>query len=270
MPAKHTVLVTGASAGLGKDFAQALVNAGYTVYAAARRLENMNDLKSLGVIPLQMDITNEAAVQAVVQTITAKHGGVDLLINNAGFGLFGTVEETSLKDARYQFDVNLFGLARLTQLLIPYMREQKFGKIINISSVGGKVYGPLGAWYYGSKHALEGWSDCLRLELAPFNVKVVVIEPGYIATDFSKVVMSIVAKHSGGGAYAELINKFNKLRKNLQGSSPSVITDLVLKAVSAQNPKTRYAGGKFARLVFCVRKWLGDRFFDKMIMRMLK
>ena len=175
-----TVLITGASSGIGKETAKQLLTKGYTVYAAARRLEKMDDLKEIGCIPLKMDITKEDDIRAVVERICEERGGVDILINNAGFGTQGSIEETSLDDARYQFDVNLFGLARLTQLVLPYMRENRFGKIINISSVGGKIYVPLGGWYHATKHALEGWSDCLRTEVQRFGIDVVIVEPGAI------------------------------------------------------------------------------------------
>ena len=132
-----TVLITGASAGIGKETAKQLIAAGYTVYTAARRVEKMDDLKELGCVPLKMDITKEDEIIAAVDRIRDEQGGVDILINNAGFGTQGSIEETTLEDARYQFDVNLFGLARLTQLVLPYMRENRFGKIVNISSVTG-------------------------------------------------------------------------------------------------------------------------------------
>ena len=168
---KKIALVTGASAGMGKDFARALLDEGMIVYAAARRLEQMQDLAELGAITVKMDITKEEDIQTLVQQINKDHGAVDVLINNAGFGLYGAVEDVDINDARYQFEVNLFGLARLTQALLPAMREQGSGTIINISSMGGKVYAPFGAWYHATKHALEGWSDCLRLELKDFGMR---------------------------------------------------------------------------------------------------
>ena len=125
-----------------------------------------------------------------LETIKESHQGVDVLINNAGYGLYGAMEDTSLEDARYQFEVNLFGLARLTQLVLPHMRKQNFGRIINTSSVGGKIYTPLGSWYHATKHALEGWSDCLRLEVAPFGIDVIIIEPGAIITEFGEATVS--------------------------------------------------------------------------------
>ena len=271
---KKVALVTGASSGMGKDFAAALLKEGMVVYTAARRVEKMDDLGHLGAIPLKMDITKEEDVLAVVDTIAKDHGSVDILVNNAGFGMYGSVEETTIDDARYQFEVNIFGLARLTQLLIPYMREKKSGKIINMSSVGGKIYSPMGAWYHATKHALEGWSDCLRLELAQFNIDVVIIEPGAIATEFADVMHGPMIERSGKGPYAGIVHGLVALvEKEYQkggGSQPSVITDLLMKAVRAKKPRTRYAGGRYARQLLLIRKWFGDRIFDKAIMSMIK
>lgn len=270
---QNVVLVTGASSGMGKDFAKALLKEGMLVYTAARRLENMDDLKELGAIPLQMDITKEEDIQSVVATITRDHGGVDVLINNAGFGLYGAMEDTALDDARYQFEVNVFGLARLTQLLLPAMREKKSGKIINISSAGGKLYAPLGAWYHATKHAVEGLSDCLRLELKQFGIQVVIIEPGAIKTDFGDGMSTTMMERSGTGPYAKLAHSFRDLQKKEYeqggGSPPSVITDLIIKAVRARKPKIRYVAGKYTFLLL-IRKWFGDRVLDALLMRLIK
>ncbi|WP_421725383.1 oxidoreductase [Bauldia sp.] len=266
----RVALVTGASSGIGKEIARRLIADGLTVYAAARRTDKMADLAEAGVTVLALDITDEASIEAVVAAIAAAHGGVDVLVNNAGFGLYGSVEDTSIADARYQFDVNLFGLARLTQLLLPAMREKGAGTIVNITSMGGKIYTPLGAWYHASKHALEGWSDCLRLELAPFGIHVVVVEPGIIETAFGDVLMGPMLERSGKGAYADFADKVAKATRNSYerggGSSPTVIADVVSRAVKAGRPKTRYVAGRLAWPMIQVRKWLGDRVFDRMVM----
>ncbi|HPN68067.1 MAG TPA: SDR family NAD(P)-dependent oxidoreductase [Saprospiraceae bacterium] len=161
------ILITGASSGMGKDAAIRLIKEGHKVYAAARRIEKMQDLEQLGGFPIQMDVSNDEDVQNVVNQIIAKEGRIDILWNNAGYGLYGSVEDISMEEAKRQFDVNLFGMANLTQKVIPHMRSAKSGKIINTSSMGGKMYTLLGAWYHATKHAMEGWSDCLRLELKP-------------------------------------------------------------------------------------------------------
>ncbi|MDD9898032.1 MAG: oxidoreductase [Candidatus Melainabacteria bacterium] len=272
---KKIALVTGASAGMGKDFARALLDEGMIVYAAARRLEQMQDLAELGAITVKMDITKEEDIQTLVQQINKDHGAVDVLINNAGFGLYGAVEDVDINDARYQFEVNLFGLARLTQALLPAMREQGSGTIINISSMGGKVYAPFGAWYHATKHALEGWSDCLRLELKDFGINVVIIEPGAIKTEFAEVVAESLYKNSGQGAYAGLLDTFVKAFKKEYGkggggSEPKLITDLILKALRSKQPKTRYLAGKYAKQLVFIRKWFGDRLYDQLVMSIIK
>lgn len=266
-----TILVTGASSGMGWDFAKALAEKGYTVYAAARRVERMSSLRAFGITPIKMDITQEDDIKACVDFIQSQSGGIDILINNAGFGLFGAMEQTPIDDAKYQFEVNLFGLARLTQSVLPYMRNQRAGKIINISSVGGKIYSPLGSWYHATKHALEGWSDCLRLELKQFNIDVVIIQPGAIATEFNEVMSDHLNTHSAEGEYASLSKALDNAQQDAGkiASPPSVITRLVLKAVSSSKPKTRYAAGTYAKPLLFVRRWFSDRVFDRAIMSIL-
>lgn len=224
---------------------------------------------------LKMDMADEQSLTSAVDAILKEEGRIDVLFNNAGFGLFGSVEETPLKDARYQFEVNIFGLARLTQLVIPAMRKQQSGLIINTSSVGGKVYTPLGAWYHATKHALEGWSDCLRIEIQRFGIDVVVIEPGAIDTEFGDVLAPGLMEHSGSGPYKHIVAGYERMRQSsatnprMKGSPPSVIAGVVSKAMSARRPKTRYVAGKFAKPMMSIRRWLGDRRYDKIIMKMI-
>lgn len=267
---KKIVLVTGASSGLGKAFAKALLSERWVVYAAARRVEQMADLVILGAIALKLDVTREADMQAGVDRIMQDHGGVDVLINNAGFGMFGAVEDTAINDARYQFEVNLFGMARLTQLLLPAMRNKRAGKIINISSMAGRMYTPLGSWYHASKHAVEGWSDCLRLELSPFNIDVVIIEPGVIATEFGNVMTAPMLARSGTGPYSQMARAVAASTRNSYGkdsaTDPQLIVDLILQAIRAKKPRTRYVAGKYARSLMFIRKWFGDRIFDKLVL----
>lgn len=265
-----TALVTGGSSGIGKAIAQRLLADGHTVYVAARRLEKMSDLQAAGAHPLRMDITNPADIEVVVAQIEAEAGAVDILVNNAGFGMYGAVEDTTLDDARYQFEVNVFGLAGLTKRVLPGMRAKGAGRIINISSMGGKIYTPLGAWYHATKHALEGWSDCLRLELADHGIDVVVIEPGAIQTEFGDVMVGPMLERSGEGPYAALAQKVAKATTEAYekggASPPEVIAKLVAKAITAKRPKTRYVGGKYAKPMIGLRKWFGDRAFDKAVM----
>ena len=270
----QTILVTGASSGMGKQFAQALLAQGHRVYAVARRLEQMQDLRNQGARTLKMDVTKDEDLVSVVDEIQAEAGAIDVLINNAGFGMYGAMEDTSIEDARYQFEVNLFGMARLTQLLLPGMRKQGHGKIINISSMGGKIYTPLGSWYHATKHAVEGWSDCLRLELKAHNIDVVIVEPGVIETEFGDVMTEPMLKRSGQGAYQSMAESVAKAtRESYQeggGSKPEVITRLILKAVAARKPKTRYVAGKYAKPMMFIRKWFGDRAFDSLILSTVK
>lgn len=258
------ILITGASSGIGKATAERLLNDGHTVYVAARRTDAMQALQAKGAIPLRLDVTKEEEIKAVVEQIKTEHGGLDVLINNAGFGMYGSVEETTLEDARYQFDVNLFGMARLTQLVIPLMRAKRRGTIINTSSVGGRVYTPLGAWYHATKHAVEGWSDALRLELKPFGIDVVLIEPGLIGTEFGNVVIGPMLERSGAGPYGKLAHAIAKV--NAPMSKPDVIAEAMSRAVSARRPKTRYVAGSMGRPLLFIRKYLSDRVFDRLIM----
>lgn len=271
---KKTALVTGAPSGMGKEIAKRLIQDGFRVYVAARQIDRMEDLAALGARPLRMDISKGAEIDAAVASILAEVDGVDVLVNNAGFGLYGPVEDISIDEARYQFEVNVFGPARLTQLLLPAMRRKKAGTIVNITSMGGKIYTLLGAWYHATKHALEGWSDSLRLELAPFGIKVVVVEPGLIETGFGDVVADGLLKRSGTSAYAEVAQMVAKTTKasygHGRGSDPTVIADVVSTAVRSTRPRTRYAAGKYARMMIGVRKWLGDRMFDRLILSQMR
>lgn len=267
---QKTALVTGASSGMGKEIARRLIEDGFVVYVAARHVEKMDDLARLGARTLRMDISKDEQIQLAVDTIIAESGGVDVLVNNAGFGLYGPIEDVGIDEARYQFEVNVFGPARLTQLLLPAMRKKGAGTIVNITSMGGKIYTLLGGWYHATKHALEGWSDCLRLELAPFGIRVVVVEPGLIETAFGDVAADGLLKRSGSGAYAELTQAVANSTKAAyghgRGTDPGVIARIVSQAVNAKRPRTRYVAGTYAKPMITLRKWLGDRMFDRMIM----
>lgn len=263
------VLVTGASSGIGKATAETLIGRGYTVYAAARRVESMADLAARGGIPIALDVTNDEQVVAAVKQIGNDHGGVDLLINNAGFGLYSAVEDTPIDEARYQFEVNLFGMARLTQLVLPRMRAQRAGTIVNISSMGGKMYTPLGAWYHATKHAVEGWSDCLRYEVARFGINVIIVEPGIIRTSFEDAMITPMLHRSGQGVYGKLANSVATNTRTTysarSASPPSLIAEVIAGALAAKRPKTRYVAGHLARTLILARTLLGDRLFDRLL-----
>ena len=263
-------LVTGASSGIGEATATRLAAAGLTVYGAARRADRVAQLA--GVIPISMDITDDAQVSAAVQRIIDEQGRLDVLVNNAGYAQYGPVEDISIDAARRQFDVNIFGLARLTQLVIPHMRAQGKGTIVNVSSMGGRIYTPLGAWYHATKHALEGWSDCLRVELKPMGIDVVIVEPGGIATEFSEVL----AEHTGevSAPYVELQAKVARTLTDpsftRKLSPPTLIADTILKAVQSPKPKARYMAGYLAKPMWRLRRFGGDGMYDRAVNRIVK
>lgn len=267
---KKVVLITGASTGMGKDAALRLIKEGYIVYGAARRLSHMDDIVARGGHAIQLDILDEAAIDEAVHRIMDEQGRIDILINNAGYAVWGAVETVSMKDARRQFDVNIFGLASLTKKIIPIMRAQQSGKIINLSSMGGRIYSPFGAWYHATKHALEGWSDCLRIELKEFGINVILIEPGAINTEFGEVMMSDMLERAKGSPYEQKVSAMHKASLEVYekgtGSPPSVITDLIIKAINSAKPKTRYVGGKYAKPMLFIRKWFGERAFEMAVM----
>jgi len=271
---KETALVTGASSGMGHEIARHLINDGYQVYVAARREALMKELVLLGARPLRLDLSKDEEIKAAVGTILGEVDSIDVLVNNAGFGLYGPVEDIDIDEARYQFEVNVFGPARLTQLLLPAMRRKGAGTIVNITSMGGRIYTLLGAWYHATKHALEGWSDSLRLELAPFGIRVVVVEPGLIETGFGDVVADGLLNRPGSGAYVKLTQAVAVATRDAygqgRGTAPRVIADVVAGAVKARRPRTRYVAGKYAKPMILIRKWLGDRMFDRVIMSQMR
>lgn len=271
MKKNQVILITGASSGMGKETALHLIKEGHVVYGAARRVEQMKELQEAGGYAVKLDVTDQDQINKVVKQIRDEQGRIDALINNAGYGLYGAVEDISMDKARHQFDVNIFGLAMITKAVLPHMRENRSGKIINISSMGGKMYTPMGAWYHATKHALEGWSDSLRLELKQFNIDVVIIEPGIIATEFGNVLHEPLLKNSGEGPYSEMAKKVAqatlKNYENKGAASPSsVISKTISKVIKARKPNTRYRVGKLAKPLVWVRVVLGDRLFDKAVM----
>lgn len=264
-----TVLITGASSGIGEATCLELLRRGHRVHACARRVEKMKHLEVAGATVHFLDVMDETSMQNVAETA----GPVEVLINNAGFGLYGSVEDVTIDEARGQFEVNLFGLARMTQLVTPSMRERGSGRIINISSMGGKVFTPLGAWYHASKHALEGWSDCLRIELAPFGIEVVIVEPGAIETEFCEQLIPPLLDRSGGGPYADLAAKMAEAtRRTYAGgrTTPASKTGTVLADIVETNrPKTRYVTGHLARPIILMRRLIPDRLFDWIIRKFM-
>lgn len=266
------ILITGASSGMGKITAKLLLKKGFVVYGAARRIDKMNDLKQLGAKTLQMDVTDDKTMVSAIEEIIKNEGRIDVLINNAGFGYYGAIEDISIKEARYQLDVNVFGVARLIQLVLPYMRKNQFGKIINISSIGGKLANPFGGWYHASKFALEALSDSLRMEVKHFGIDVIVIEPGGVKSEWSDIAMENARKVSEQGVYGTMIKKMIKTGEKFKdkNAEPEVIANLILKAISVNKPKTRYSGGFMAKPLLLMKKVLSDKMMDKIILSQFK
>ncbi|MCB5282340.1 MULTISPECIES: oxidoreductase [unclassified Arthrobacter] len=266
--------VTGASAGIGYETAWKLAARGFTVYAGARRVEKMAPLKAHGVNVVALDVTNEDSMTAAIEQVIAVHGRVDVLVNNAGYGSFGSLEEVELAEGRRQFDVNLFGLARMTQLVLPGMRAAGRGRIINVSSIGGKMYEPLGAWYHATKFAVEGLSDSLRVELKPHGINVSIIEPAGTQSEWGAISGDSLLATSGRGPYMDQAKVVAAALASTEGSAMStaatVIADAIVHAATSPRPRTRYPVGKGARAILMLRRLLPDRAFDVVIWNIYK
>ena len=237
---RKTALITGASSGIGEATALQLAELGYTVYASARRVERMSDLADRGIRTRAVDITDDATVVALVETIIAETGRLDVLVNNAGYGSYGALEDVPIEEARRQFEVNLFGLARLTQLVLPQMRAQRDGYIVNVSSMGGKIWEPLGSWYHASKFAVEGLSDSLRVEVAEFGIKVVIIQPGSIRSEWSGIAADQLEATSANTPYAGQAKIMGAVLRGVDqmrlASGPEVVAEAIAKAVQSSKP----------------------------------
>jgi len=262
---RKVALVTGASSGIGNAIAKSLHRNGVTVYAGARRVERMNDLDDMGITTLALDVTDAASVERVIDRIVTETGRIDILVNNAGFGLLGALEDLTIDAAQAQFDVNLFGAARLIQSVLPMMRQQHCGRIVNITSIDGKVAQPLASWYVASKFALEGLSDSLRYELQPHGIDVVVIEPGSIQSEWADIAADHLQAASGTGPYAKSAQQAAAILTAAKqfASAPRVIARLVDKAALSRRPKTRYHAGAGSQILWW-RRWLSDKAVDRL------
>ncbi len=269
--AAPVALVTGGSSGIGESTARALLAKGFTVYAVARRVDRMASLDELGVHTFAMDVTDDDSMVAGISRIVSEQGRIDVLVNNAGYGSYGAVEDVPIDEARRQFEVNVFGLARLVQLVTPHMRARRSGRIINISSIGGKFYEPFGAWYHATKFAVEGFSDSLRMELRPFGIKVVLIEPGPILTEWNEIARDSLLERSGDGAYAVHARRahavLTRFDEPSRASTPEEVADKIVKAALARRPAARYPVGRGARVITTSRDLLPDRVFDEVVSR---
>jgi len=264
-----TALITGASSGIGEATALQLAELGYTVYAGARRVERMSDLADRGIRTRAVDVTDDVTMVALVEAMIAETGRIDVLVNNAGYGLYGALEDVPIEEARRQFEVNLFGLARLTQLVLPQMRAQRDGYILNVSSMGGKIWEPLGSWYHASKFAVEGLSDSLRVEVAEFGIKVVIIQPGSIRSEWSGIAADQLEATSATTPYAPQAKIMGAVLRGVDqmrlASGPDVVASTIAKAVQSPKPRTRYVVGGGARGILLAERMLPDRGFDRLI-----
>jgi NAD(P)-dependent dehydrogenase (short-subunit alcohol dehydrogenase family) len=269
---KKVALVTGASSGIGEATVLRLLSAGYEVYAAARRVPRMAGLEECGATLIALDLVDEISIIACIERIKQQSGRLDVVVNNAGYGSYGALEDVPMAEARRQMEVNLFGLAHICQLALPIMRKQKSGVIINITSIGGKFGEPFGSWYHATKFAVEGLSDCLRMEARPFGIDVVVIEPGAIKTEWNKIARDSLISASGEGAYGTYVRRhaamLSSADKGRYASPATVVADTVWKAVTARNPRPRYAVGGGAKIILSMLWLVPDRMLDKIVWKM--
>ena len=259
-PAGKVALVTGASSGIGAVTALHLKALGFDTYAAARRLDRMEPLKRKDIHVLELDLTSDASIKKAFDQVATEAGGVDVLVNNAGYGLYGSVEEVPLDQARRQFEVNLFGLGALTQLVIPHMREQRSGKIVNISSIGGVAASPYGGWYHATKFAVEGFSSSLRQELNPFGVDVVIVRPGGVNTEWRTPAGDSLKKYSYEGPYQKAVRpaltKFMSDEFTKMLADPQNVADVIGKVVTTDHPKAIYNGTSLAGKILFIHKMM--------------
>ncbi|NVK46703.1 MAG: SDR family NAD(P)-dependent oxidoreductase [Rhodobacteraceae bacterium] len=267
--APKVILITGASSGIGQQSALDLIREGHIVYGAARRVEAMAPLIEAGGHTLALDVTEDASMVAAVQQVIEAEGRIDVLINNAGYATYGAVEDIPMETGRRQLEVNIMGLARMTQLVLPHMREQQAGRILNISSIGGTIHTPLGAWYHGTKFFVEGFTNALRLEVEDKGIQMVLIAPGLIDTGFSEVLTKELTRNEKEPAYKPLYDGLRNADAQSQ-SAPGTVSKAISKAISARHPKTIYRAGKYANLLYVLRRLLPHRVFDKMVLSMVK
>ena len=266
----RAVLITGCSTGIGRAAAEHLAAKGWPVYATARRLESIKDLGDAGCNLLELDVCDEESMTAAVAEVEAKEGAVFALVNNAGYGQEGAVEEVPMEDIRRVFETNVFGLSRLTQLALPGMRRQGAGRIVNVSSMGGKISIPGGGYYHATKHAVEAISDTLRFEVRPFGVHVSVIQPGTIKTAFGDTATkSVEHLQDPASPYASfnqvLVRKISDAYEGKLArfaAPPEAVAKVIEKAVSSRTPRTRYRVTLAARVMLTTRKVMPDRGWD--------
>jgi short-subunit dehydrogenase len=269
------VLISGCSSGIGAATAAALVQAGHTVYATARKVESLADLEALGAHTLALDVNSEDSMIAAVKTVEEEHGQVGTLINNAGFGDYGPIEESDLERVRAMFETNVFGLARLTQLVLPAMRRARSGRIVNIGSMGGRITFPVGGFYHATKYAVEAISDVLRVEVKPFGIDVILVEPGLIRSNFESRVNESLELDAGPDsvtAYGDLLSANEKrttssYANDFLATGPETVAAVIVRAVQSSRPRSRYVVTPAARFMINLRRFGGDRIWDRTMRR---
>jgi NAD(P)-dependent dehydrogenase (short-subunit alcohol dehydrogenase family) len=268
MPSK-AVLITGCSSGIGHATAEYLAQSGWTVYATARRLESIEDLKAAGCHTLALDVTDEESMRGAVEAVSEAEGAVGVLVNNAGYSQSGAVESVPIDQARAQFDTNVFGLLRMCQLVLPGMRAQGWGKIVNVSSMGGRLTFPGGGLYHASKYAVEAMSDALRFEVRGFGIDVIIVEPGLIVTRFGEVAAGSVKQTEDGGPYADFNRKVAEVTEGAYtgpmaklGAGPEAVAKTIARAIESGHPRARYRVTASARLLMGQRRLMPDRLWD--------
>ena len=266
---QKVILITGTAHGIGKATAEYLIDKGHIIYGGDILVEENLYLNDIGGVALKMDVTKQEDVDNAINRVIAEQGRIDVLVNNAGIAVGSAIEDVSMEDAMYQFEVNLFGIGRTVKATLPHMRSQGSGTIINISSVLGKAYNPLYGWYVSSKHALEGWSDVLRLEVEQFGIDVVIIEPGMIKTNIGNYSARYFEKYSKNSEYENFYGSPDDKEENTfdSYSDPIVIAKVIDKAISAKNPKTRYSAGAYSWILLTMRGILPDKWFDNLIVK---
>jgi NAD(P)-dependent dehydrogenase (short-subunit alcohol dehydrogenase family) len=269
--ASRAVLITGCSSGIGRTTADRLARKGWTVYASARNVEEIEPLGERGCRLLQLDVTDEDSMRHAVEEVERAEGAVGVLINNAGYSQSGAVEAVPMHRVRRQFETNVFGLVRMCQLVLPGMRRQGFGRIVNLSSMGGRLTFPGGGFYHASKYAVEAISDALRFEVRGFGVEVVVIEPGLIRTGFAQTAVDSMGED--GGPYAGFAAGVARAtRDNYErgplarlGGGPEAVAGTIERAISSSRPRTRYTVTPSAKLLISARWLLPDRVWDGLL-----
>lgn len=263
------VLITGCSSGIGRATAERLAKKGWTVYASARRPESIADLAEVGCKTLRLDVTDEDSMRAAVAEIEREQGAVGVLINNAGYSQSGPVEQIDLAAVRRQFETNVFGLVALTQMVLPKMRDQRWGKVVNIGSMGGRLTFPGGGYYHATKHALEAISDALRFEVRGFGIDTILIEPGLIVTDFGTAAVASMDDVSGDGPYGEFNAKLAALTEGVYkspmrhlGGGPDAVAKAIQRAISRRRPPARVRVTASARMAIIQRRLTPDRVWD--------